>query len=235
MNNLAVAYWSTGQLEKSIPLFETLVEGTTKLFGRTHPNTLMTVMNLGVNLKDNNRVEAALPLLEEAYQATEKYAGLLQLAGPQLLDGYAMAGKQEKASKLATELVESTRTQLPESSQELAEFLSNVAFILMKVELFTQCKPLLSESRHIYEQEDPESWRTYRIQAMQGAVLLGQANAPDATPRLFEGYEGMKAHAGKIPSKTKFGLADAQASLIECYELTGNQKLADKIREEVFE
>ena len=66
------------------------------MFGRDHPNTLMTIMNLGVNLKDSGAVKESLPHLEEAYAASEEFPGIGTSAGIQLLDAYSKLGQQDK-------------------------------------------------------------------------------------------------------------------------------------------
>ena len=61
LNNLAAAYWSTKQLDKSVPLFEDVLKRQEAKLGRQHPDTQMTVANLGVNYKDAGRLKEAIP------------------------------------------------------------------------------------------------------------------------------------------------------------------------------
>ena len=67
LNNLAVAYWKTKQLDKSIPLFERLIPLNQKHRGEAHPDTIVARANLGVNYRDAGRLEDALPVLKQAY------------------------------------------------------------------------------------------------------------------------------------------------------------------------
>jgi hypothetical protein len=50
MNNLAGGYWSAHRLDRSIPLFEETLKLQDKKLGRSHPNTMWTVANLGREL-----------------------------------------------------------------------------------------------------------------------------------------------------------------------------------------
>ena len=54
-----------------MPLFEDVLKRQEAKLGRQHPDTQMTVANLGVNYKDAGRLKEAIPLLEEAHQAAK--------------------------------------------------------------------------------------------------------------------------------------------------------------------
>lgn len=235
MNNLAVAYWSEKQLDKSIPMFRKLVEATTDMFGEQHPNTLMTIVNLGVNLKDNGEVDEALTWLETAYDATNKYPQLLPLVGPQLLDGYALAGKTKMASTVSKRMLEAMRLRMQPGSVELAETLANNSLILIKAKAFRDAGLLLDECVGIYETESPNSWKLFHVKAMQGESLLGDGKLAEAEPLLLAGIEGLEKHLPKIPERQKKYLVAAQKVLIRCYEEAGKLEQAQSLRQLMLE
>ena len=131
MNDLAATYWKAGQLDKSIPMFENVLRIRDMTFGRGHPDTLQARANLAVNYMDSGRFAEALPLLEEAYRASKEIPSLLWVS-KQLLDGYARAGKSEKAASLAKELVADERRQRPKDSLPLAAELASIGATLLR-------------------------------------------------------------------------------------------------------
>jgi hypothetical protein len=76
LNNPAVLYWSTKQLDKSVPLFENPLKWNEARLGRQDYETQRTVDNVGVNFKDSGRLDKAIPLLEEAYLSRGKFPNL---------------------------------------------------------------------------------------------------------------------------------------------------------------
>ena len=77
--------------------------------GPEHPDTLASMTNLAWAYRDAGKLDLALPLLEEAYRGAKKYPELRGV-GAALLDGYAAAGKTEKAAALAKELLADARS-----------------------------------------------------------------------------------------------------------------------------
>jgi tetratricopeptide (TPR) repeat protein len=87
-NECARPRWHYGQ---SVPLLEDVLKRQEAKLGRHHPDTQLTVGNLGVNYKDAGRLKEAIPLLEEAYQSSRRFRRLRNLANP-LIDAYGKAG-----------------------------------------------------------------------------------------------------------------------------------------------
>ncbi len=75
MNALAATYWSTGQLELSIPLFEEVLAKHEEMFDRDHPNTLAIMLNLATNYRDAGRLDEAIQLFRETLQRCETKLG----------------------------------------------------------------------------------------------------------------------------------------------------------------
>jgi tetratricopeptide (TPR) repeat protein len=119
MNDLAAMYWSSGRLDKSMPLFEEVLRLQKAKSGAEHPVTLNTMANLGVSYKDAGRPGEALPLLEEAARASRKHASL-RWVNRQLVEAYFQTHQPDKAVALANALVAEARATLPAGSPELA-------------------------------------------------------------------------------------------------------------------
>ncbi|HMO13844.1 MAG TPA: tetratricopeptide repeat protein [Pirellulaceae bacterium] len=230
MNNLAMGYWSLQQFDKSVPLFEELLPLMEKKLGRAHANMQRRMASLGVNLKDAGRVAEAIPLLEEAYQASRRIP-TLRWVGSELLDAYARAGKLADAQKLIEELLSDARRDLPMDSPQLAGQLAKFGLILMEMKGYAEAEPLLRECQAIREKAEPDDWRTFNTQSMLGGALLGQAKHAAAEPLLLQGYEGMKAREASIPPQAKTRIPEALDRLIDLYEVPEESNKAEKYRE----
>lgn len=191
-------YWSLKRLDRSVPLFEETLRLREKKLGRDHPDSLLTVANLGVNYKDDGRVEGALPLLQEAYRASNKLP-TLRWVGRHLLDAYVKAGKPGPAARLMDELLTDTRKKLPKDSPQLAGELALFGMAVLGMKGFAEAEPLLRECPAIREKAQPDAWTTFNTQSLLGGAPLGQKKYAGAEPLLLKGYEGMKAREKTIP------------------------------------
>ncbi len=216
MNNLAVVYWRAGQLDKSIPLFESLAKLRELQLGRGHPDTLNTLANLGVNYKDAGRLQEALPLLTEAYRASGEIA-TLRGASWALLDAYVKAVQPAEAANLVQELLVEVRKTAPDGSQKLATELARYGTRLIQATAFSDAEPLLRECLTIRQKQLSSSWSLFDTKTMLGAALAGQRKFGDAEPLLIGGYEGLKRREGKIPPASKARLTEALERLVDLY------------------
>jgi tetratricopeptide (TPR) repeat protein len=191
----------------------------------------MTVANLGINYKDSGRVKEAIPLLEEAFEATKKNP-TLRWIGTQLLDGYEKAGKAGEAAQLVTELLGDARKQLPKDSPQLAGMLAQLGLSLLQVRAFTEAEPLLRECLAIREQNEPDAWTTFSAQSLLGGSLLGQKKYAEAEPLLLKGYAGMKQRERSIPPQGATAIPEALDRLIELCTATNRPDEAKKWRAE---
>ncbi len=229
LNNLAGAYWSAKQFDKSVPLFEDLLKRREVKFGRQHPDTLLAVGNLGVNYKDAGRLKEAIPLLEEAYRASRTFPKLRFVETP-LFDGYRKAGRTAEAAQLVQKQLTEARQVLPRTSPQLASALAQCSLALLQLEVYADAEPLLRESLAIRAKTEPDNWTTFNTQSMLGGALLGQQKYAGAEPLLLAGYEGMKQRQVKMPPESKERLTEAVERLVQLYEATDKQDEAAKWR-----
>jgi serine/threonine-protein kinase len=154
MNNLAAGYWSMKRLDKSVPRFEELLPLPEKKLGRDHPDTQLTIANLGVNYKDVGRLKEAIPLLKEAYQSSKRFRKLRGIAFD-LIDAYAKAGENAKLADLIQEHLAEARKTLPKDSPQLAEEIAQIGLRLLQQKKWTEADPLLRECLAIREKTPP--------------------------------------------------------------------------------
>src|SRR5262249_61745576 len=130
------------QLDKSIPLFEETVKRREAKVGRNHPETLQVVANLGVNFKDAGRLKEAIPLLEEAYEASKRFPEFSWVGKP-LLEAYAAAGESAKFVASYREQLSQARMTLPKESIQFANRLAPISRGLLDLRRLTEAYPLL--------------------------------------------------------------------------------------------
>src|SRR5262249_23934612 len=147
--------------------------------GQNHPNTLMTVANLGVNYKDAGRLAEALPLLEEAYRAAKEHP-TLRWVGPPLLDAYLKAGKTAERGRLIDQLLADARGELPRDNPRLADVLARFSLKLLEEGAFPEAEKLLRAYLTIREETQPDAWATFNTQSLLGGALLGQMKYAEA-------------------------------------------------------
>jgi tetratricopeptide (TPR) repeat protein len=225
-NSLAVAYGAAGQ---SVPLFEETLKRKEAKLGRDHPETLVTVANLGGAYKDAGRLKEALPLLEEAYRAAKKYPHLRGVSTP-LLEAYTKAGDNAKLANLLLEQLPEARKALPKDSPQLADLLAVGGLLLLQQKKWPEAEPLLRECLAIRVKKEPDDWRTFNSKSQLGGALLGQKKYAEAEPLLLAGYKGMKKRQATIPPQAETRLPEAVERLVQLYEATGRQDEAAKWR-----
>jgi eukaryotic-like serine/threonine-protein kinase len=203
-----------------------------KKLGRDHPDTFVTIGNLGAAYKDAGRLAEAIPLLEESYRAAGKYRELRGV-GPLLLDAYAKAGEKAKLANLLQEQLADARKSLPKDSPQLAGVLAQLSLTLLEQKKGAEAEPLLRECLAIREKTQPDVWTTFNTQSMLGGALLAQKKYADAEPLLLAGYEGMKKQQAKIPPQGNARLSEAVERLVQLYEATGKKDEAAKWRKEL--
>ena len=219
MNGLATTYWTLGRLDRSLPLFEQTLALQEKVLGRDHPDTQRTVVNVGVNYKDSGQVEKGLPFLEEAYRHSRKLPELRWIT-PQLLDGYAKAGRQAETKALANEMVADARQKYPAGGLALDSTLAVCARAFVEIGSFTDAEPLLRECLACLEKTQPTARGTFQAHANLGTALLGQKKYADAEPHLLKAYEGLKVLEKTLSAQTRGSLPETLDRLIELYTVT---------------
>jgi tetratricopeptide (TPR) repeat protein len=202
------------QRDKSIPLFEEMLKLREKNLGRDHRRTLATVADLGVNYQDAGRLEKAIPLLEEAYQAAKKDPELSWVGVP-IQDAYRKAGDTSKLTDLLSEQLADARKTLPKDRPQLAGLLAQISLGLLEHQKWVEAEPLLRECLAIREKQEPDDWRTFHSQSMLGGAVLGQKKYAEAEPLLLKGYEGMKQREKTIPPPAATRIPEALEQLIE--------------------
>jgi hypothetical protein len=181
--------------------------------GRQHPDSLMAAANLGVNYKEADRLNEALPLLEEAYRESRKHVKL-RFVREHLVKGYLQSGKREAAAQIQKEILADAR-KLPKESPKLIGQLCSVGLSLIQTRNFVDAETLLRECLAICENGQLDVWQTFNVRSLLGGALFGQKKYADAEPLLLLGYQGLKQREQAIPPRSRKAIPEALERLIE--------------------
>jgi tetratricopeptide (TPR) repeat protein len=232
MNNLAYGYFTQGQRDKAVPLFEETVRLREAKMGRRHPDTLQTLGNLGQCYRDAGRLAEAIPLLEEAHRGAKEHAAL-RAYGLELLRAYVLAGKRAEAIALAEELLASVRQRLPNDGLTFSDHLAALGQAMFDVKAPERAEAYLRDCLAIRAKEQPDGWTTFATRTLLGAALLAQQRYADAEPLLVQGYQGMMQREAQIPAAVRRDrLAKALDWLVQLYTAWGKPGEAAKWKTE---
>ncbi len=240
INNLAAGHWSANRSDLAIPLFEELLGVQETKFGRHHPDTQFTLANLGINYHEAGRSEESLPLLEEVLESSRTLPEL-KWVKKQILEVYAKLNRVDAFVALASEELESARTNLSADSPELAAVLVSLGEQYLRLGQTAQAIKLLRESYEIRNQQTPPEWKTFATQSLLGEALLLQAGSPnqdserdklssEAESLLVSGYEGLLDHQESITPQAEPEIIAAIDRLIHLYDSLGKAEELQKYR-----
>ena len=123
-NNLAGAYRDAGRLDDAIPLYEQILEDSTRILGPDHPDTLISRNNLASAYQDAGRLDDAIALFEQTLQDSTRVLGPEHpdtlLSRNNLAYTYQAAGRLDEAIALYEQTLEDrTRILGPEHPDTL--------------------------------------------------------------------------------------------------------------------
>ena len=197
MNNLAAAYWASGQVAKAVPLLEETLEKMKAKLGPDHPHTLQTKKNLDLT--------RALLTAEGRYRA--KLAEL----GPKHIDTL-LARRDMAQMYMSTNRLDDAEPVLLEVLHRMKDRAAGDEIVVFTTRLLRLC---LTQR----QQATPNAWQTFNTQSQLGGALLGQKKYAEAEPLLVKGYEGMKTREKTIPQQGsgELRIPEALDRLIELY------------------
>jgi tetratricopeptide (TPR) repeat protein len=236
-NNLAMAYRSAGQLERSVPLFEETLRLGIKTQGANHPLTIGTAFNLGTTYHYAGCLDEAIRVFDEWLPRAAKVLPMDHpMFGSARNDGvetYARAGRHDRAEPLLREAANLVKRQAGEGSGEYADLLVQLGRNLLEQKKWVGAEPVLRDCLAIRQKLEPDAWRTYNTQSMLGGSLVGQKKYAEAEPLLLKGYEGLKAKTQKIPPPARARLPEAAERLVRLYEAWGKPTEAARWKKEL--
>jgi hypothetical protein len=101
---------------------------------------------------------------------------------------------------------------------------------LLQQEKWTDAEPVLREALAIREARATDAWATHVNRSLLGGALMGQKKYDQAEPVLIQGYEGVRARAGRIPPQDRSRVAEAGERVVRLYEAWGRPEKAAEWR-----
>jgi tetratricopeptide (TPR) repeat protein len=186
--------------------------------------------DLGWVYGDAGRLPESIAILEKAWELDRKRLGPeadpSDLTPLMLANHYVEAGRFASAEPLYRAALEAVRKKGTKSPTRIPTLLSSLGGTLLKQQKCAEAEPLLRESKTIYEQVQPDIWRTFQTKSMLGESFLGQKKYAEAEPLLLSGYEGMKRREQTMPPDRNITLREAIERVVQLYEAWGKPEKA---------
>jgi eukaryotic-like serine/threonine-protein kinase len=152
-DRLGVSLLSLGHPREAIPLFVKARETHKSLLGDDHPDTLMTMNNLGIGYQDAGRLDLALTLLEETLKLRKAAPGAdhpeTLLSMNNLAAGYIAAGKPDLALPLLEQALKLRKAKLGTDHPHTITSMNNLAMCYQAVGKLELALPLLDQTRKL--------------------------------------------------------------------------------------
>jgi tetratricopeptide (TPR) repeat protein len=183
----AYRHWALTAYAQARPLYERALAIDQKLFGREHPNTLVSLNNLALLLRDQGNLADARPLFERALEIREKALGAEHPSVAQSLNNLALVLSSQDdlcgARSLLERAVAIGEKTLGPAHPVTAPHLNNLANLLAAQGDFASARPLFEHALAIFEKAlDPEHPHTNLVRAHLARLLLTSGDTGGALP-----------------------------------------------------
>jgi len=201
LNTLANELQDQGKYDEAEPLFREALEVSRETLGDRHPNTLISIGNLGTLLCDKGDLAAAEPLCREALEVHQETLGnrhpstLISInnLGMLLMD----KGDLAAAEPLLREALEGRRETLGNRHPHTLTSINNLGVLLKVKGDFAAAEPLLREAlvarRATIGDRHPDTLDSI---SNFGVLLWAKGDLAAAEPLLREAVEGLRATLG---------------------------------------
>jgi serine/threonine protein kinase len=228
MHNLAGACLDSGRLSDALPLSRETLELRRAKLGPDHPLTLVTSSDLASMYREAGRLAEALPLFEETLHRRQVKLGLdhpdTLNSMSNLANAYRDAGRPAEALSLHEAALKGRKAKLGPDHPRTLISMYNLAQSLNDAGRLAEAESLLRAALSIRERKTPDEWLTFETRSLLGTNLLGQKRFAEAEPLIVLGYEDMKAHEAKMPTRSKPQLSRAAERVVRLYEAWGKSE-----------
>lgn len=219
-------------------------------YGRNHPSTLATMLQLGVAYQRASRPDESLPVLQELLAISTKTFGPFHQTtfdARELMTGaMQLTGKLEQSESLLREHVRECEVQF--SSGNMFSLRAKGA---LAVNYLLQGKPneaeaILRQCVNILERTAPDQWNTLTAKSLLATSLIAAAgqmqeqNIPPDDPKFAEAEklllianQGFKKHRAEIPAAGMIRVVENCQCLVRLYQLWGKSIEENKWQREL--
>ena len=199
-----VYFWKRKQFNQAIIVFSALEKYFDQTLGPNHPETLNAKVNLAVNYRDSGKLEKAIALFEEAYQAAapaNRDAWIVSNLRKSYLANNQMSDFKSVVEDTLDELEQSDD---PESQLAMIKELNSRSLDAMSVGEYTLAQNWLKEAIEVSEEYNPKLLLSSQLQSTLGEALLGLQKYQLAQKQMVAGYKAMAARPETAEKQAEF-------------------------------
>jgi tetratricopeptide (TPR) repeat protein/predicted Ser/Thr protein kinase len=235
LNKLMAAYSDMGNHKKACELYE-IGLSVRKAKGIT-PEILKAMGELAMTYWTKvERLDKALPLLEEAYHGWRKLRGPDQEITILAMTNFALAlqtaRRSDESEALSRQILNYRLKKSAQSPTAVVDARGLHALNLLRLKKFEEAEPLLRQNVDFLVKKYPKLWNTADARSMLGGALAGLKNYEEAEPLLLEGYQGLDARKDDLTKNvvTRDRVGEAFQRVVDFYDATGQPKKAAEWR-----
>ncbi|PSN59063.1 TPR domain protein [Corynespora cassiicola Philippines] len=186
-----------GKYEAAEAMNRRALEGREKALGNEHPDTLTSVSNLALVLRDQGKYDKAEKLIRQALERKKNALGEQHLSTLTSVSNLALVlrdqGKYDKAEKLILRVLEGRKKELGEQHPDTLTSISNLALVLRDQGKYDKAEKLNWRALEGREEELGEKHPSTLAGVSNLALVLRDQGKYDEAEKLIrralEGYE----------------------------------------------
>ncbi|MBF0133235.1 MAG: tetratricopeptide repeat protein [Magnetococcales bacterium] len=182
LNGLASRYYSAGDYEQALVLFQRSLDQNMETLGENHPAVATVMNNLASILASLGRYEEAVPLFEKSLRIKQETlpANNMSIATSMknLATIYSSQNRFQDAEKLQQETLKIVQANLGMTHPEVGSSLNNLARTYDQEGRYAEAEPLYLRSMEIFARTYPENKVHMSVIMQNYANLLRKMNRP---------------------------------------------------------
>lgn len=204
---LADLYLSIGLFDAAFLLQESALATRRRVLRSEHPDTLLSINNMGNLLRSQGKLTEAEPYLREALEKSRRVLGeenrntLMSISNMGAL--LQRQGKLAEAEPFYREALEKRRRVLGEQHPDTLDSISNMGALLWSqgklAEAEPYCREALEKARRVHGEEHPQTLGTINIMCV---LLQSQGKLAEAEPYCREALEKRRRVLGEEHPET---------------------------------
>ncbi|MEU4712016.1 tetratricopeptide repeat protein [Nocardia salmonicida] len=199
--NLAAAYFRSGDIDRAVEFYRTIVPDAERELGLGHPHVWVARNALATALFTQGRAEEAVPYFEQAVEETVQFCGPNSreaLEARQSLGvAYRSAGRVDEAVFVLSEVLDQQRQKLPDGHPAFPSNLRDLAIAHHQAGNLQQAIDLFEQAYDQFEQLNGDNDRdTLLVRAKLAAARADEGNTETAMDDLITTHAVLEALLG---------------------------------------
>ena len=232
---LARVLYNTGDYAKAEELASSVYQSDLRAMGPTHFKTLSTARELARIKGEEGKLGEAEPLMKDTLAKTIQTDGSHSanafFGREALARIYEKESKYSEAEALLRDADREADGALGASNRDGFTVKQILAANLLHQGKCAQALPYAREANARWKKDNSDTWRRFAAQSVLGEALVCMKDFSGAEPLLLNGYNGLKAHASRLPAYEKVQIKQAAERLAALYAAWNKPADAQKWRE----